>query len=703
MGSLVLAGTSSITTAGGNLTAATINGLQSLTIAAGAGDISFTGAIGATTALQTLTISTARDVSFGSTLRVSGAVVQSAGTGTTTIRGNSGTALGSLALTTSAVVFDTAATMVSGTVAVTAATTLNVSTTLDAGLSTIALIAGTGYTQTSTGSVITRSNASPALSLTVTTGNALLGALSATSGRVAVTASGGNIVDNNDGASVVVNVSASTIALTASGTIGAGNAIEYAAAAVPTATAGSGTPNLQDIATSGGSSGGSAIARLDFGGSSGYVATGFTHVRGSTIYKVGGTVPYGFTAAVLENQLTTTAGYSRSTVNLYRDSVAGKNASATFRYTLPDGNYAVRIYAGHLTTASRLEVQLEGTTSLATASLGANVFTTLEFTTVSVSGGALDVVFRNPTGFTGYWFANGLEIAAVGGLPTAAPQILDGLRFDENGMDDASQQRMQQVTQVGSTLTPELVDEFKALAIANWTSAGLTAEQLSRLTSSTIEIGNLDDEGALGLTGSSRIVLDDDALGYGWYVDSMSETVPEGTMDLLTVLTHEMGHVLGLSDLDGQATPDSLMAGVLQPGQRRTVNAIDLWSDAATAEERDVIAPSDTAASADSTSPVTSDSPINNGDMVDCVDRNDSESDSGLGRMISTDWLRQLSGIDQTDLPATSQPVKVKAQQTLTQPATIGKTVVGPVETQEDLQSLDSLFTDSIQTLSDLD
>ena len=232
----------------------------------------------------------------------------------------------------------------------------------------------------------------------------------------------------------------------------------------------------------------------------------------------------------------------------------------------------------------------------------------------------------------------------------------------------------------------------------------MTVEQLSRLTSSTIEIGNLDDEGALGLTGSSRIVLDDDALGYGWYVGSMSETVPEGTMDLLTVLTHEMGHVLGLSDLDGQATPDSLMAGTLQPGQRRSVSSADLLSGGASAEGRDLIAATDTAAPADSTSLIASGSPINNGDVVVRVDRIDSESDSDLGRMISADWLRQLSGIDQTNLPSTSQPVvKVKAQQTLTQPATIGQSVAGPVETQEDLQLLDSMFTDSIQALGDLD
>ena len=246
------------------------------------------------------------------------------------------------------------------------------------------------------------------------------------------------------------------------------------------------------------------------------------------------------------------------------------------------------------------------------------------------------------------------------------------------------------------------VNQIKALAIANWTNAGLTVEQLSRLTSSTIEIGNLDDEGALGLTGSSRIVLDDDALGYGWYVGSMSETVPERTIDLLTVLTHEMGHVLGLSDLDGQATPDSLMAGTLQPGQRRAVNASDLQSPGESVGGGDLIAPTGVAA------PIDGRDMLSRGDRIEAHSINgvtvvDGGQDSGWARLISADWIRQLSGDDQAAPVVTLQPVvKVKAQRSLTQQESFGQTVAGSVGTHEDLQLLDSLFTDSIQALSDL-
>jgi hypothetical protein len=280
------------------------------------------------------------------------------------------------------------------------------------------------------------------------------------------------------------------------------------------------------------------------------------------------------------------------------------------------------------------------------------------------------------TGFTGYWFANGLEIAAIGGLPTVAPQILDGLRFDENGMDDASQQRMQQVTQVGSTLTSELVDEFKALAIANWTSASLTAEQLSRLTSSTIEIGNLDDEGALGLTGSSRIVLDDDALGYGWYVGSMSETVPDGTMDLLTVLTHEMGHVLGFSDLDGQSTPDSLMAGTLQPGQRRSVSSADLLSGGAGVGTGTGVAVG------------------NSADRLDLTTWTDDDETTLPGSAVP----------EVQELHAAVSPVKLVTKQQ--RPGVLpgqGGVLSVPAKKQDELDLLDDLFANAIDALGGLD
>src|SRR4051812_7427265 len=84
------------------------------------------------------------------------------------------------------------------------------------------------------------------------------------------------------------------------------------------------------------------------------------------------------------------------------------------------------------------------------------------------------------------------------------------------------------------------------------------------------------------------IQLDATASGAGWYVDPTPAEDSEfavsiggtehsagpdspaaGRIDLLTVVMHEMGHVLGLDDLDVQATPHDLMTVSLAPGIRR--------------------------------------------------------------------------------------------------------------------------------------
>ena len=68
---------------------------------------------------------------------------------------------------------------------------------------------------------------------------------------------------------------------------------------------------------------------------------------------------------------------------------------------------------------------------------------------------------------------------------------------------------------------------------------------------------------------SRLIQLDDDALGYGWHVGS--GPVPTSAVDLGTVMRHELGHILGLSDLDPATAGNDLMSGTILPGQRRAV------------------------------------------------------------------------------------------------------------------------------------
>ncbi|MDX1251080.1 MAG: matrixin family metalloprotease [Gammaproteobacteria bacterium] len=98
--------------------------------------------------------------------------------------------------------------------------------------------------------------------------------------------------------------------------------------------------------------------------------------------------------------------------------------------------------------------------------------------------------------------------------------------------------------------------------------------------------------GALGSTTGTTITLDDNAAGHGWYIDYTpylnEEYLPtadanvwkakpgseaEGKMDMLSVLLHEYGHVLGI---EHSADRHASMAATLQPGVRRLPTADEL-------------------------------------------------------------------------------------------------------------------------------
>jgi hypothetical protein len=131
-------------------------------------------------------------------------------------------------------------------------------------------------------------------------------------------------------------------------------------------------------------------------------------------------------------------------------------------------------------------------------------------------------------------------------------------------------------------------------AVAFWAASGLSTAQVAELNAVRYQIETLGD-GVLGLTvlGSSLVSLDATAAGYGWFVDPAAGdavfnsaasgqelqaapgSVAYGRMDLLTVVEHELGHVLGLGDLDPQATPHDLLTQTLAPGIRRLPSVAD--------------------------------------------------------------------------------------------------------------------------------
>src|SRR5262249_12324838 len=108
-------------------------------------------------------------------------------------------------------------------------------------------------------------------------------------------------------------------------------------------------------------------------------------------------------------------------------------------------------------------------------------------------------------------------------------------------------------------------------ALARWEGTGVDISGLR-----TLEIRIVDLPGpALGLASGHTIWLDANAAGWGWFVDQSpwddSEFTTPGNqgeqqrMDLVTVLEHEVGHLLGRGH-----EADGLMAASLAPGTRET-------------------------------------------------------------------------------------------------------------------------------------
>jgi hypothetical protein len=145
-------------------------------------------------------------------------------------------------------------------------------------------------------------------------------------------------------------------------------------------------------------------------------------------------------------------------------------------------------------------------------------------------------------------------------------------------------------------LTAEEVAPVLAEAINLWGDSGISAHDLATLDRVTVRIVSLP-AGYLGGTaiGGETIYLSSDGAGYGWFTSATASmqagsgqglvttgqsTDPSsksgGHEDLLTVILHELGHSLGLKDLDPSRFPTDLMAETLATGVRRLPSNLDL-------------------------------------------------------------------------------------------------------------------------------
>jgi uncharacterized repeat protein (TIGR01451 family) len=114
-------------------------------------------------------------------------------------------------------------------------------------------------------------------------------------------------------------------------------------------------------------------------------------------------------------------------------------------------------------------------------------------------------------------------------------------------------------------LTMQQLQAAVAQGVAAWRAAGVDASTLSNLAQVRVHIGDLPGA-ELGYTAGGDVWIDPTAAGWGW---SIAGTPTAGRMDLVTVVTHELGHVLGFEH-DGAG----VMETALTPGVRLLPEAI---------------------------------------------------------------------------------------------------------------------------------
>jgi len=140
-------------------------------------------------------------------------------------------------------------------------------------------------------------------------------------------------------------------------------------------------------------------------------------------------------------------------------------------------------------------------------------------------------------------------------------------------------------------LTQNVLDAFVVEAVSRLTLAGFVAPSSAMLLESVnFEVADLAG-GVIGLAGQDIVLIDVNAAGYGWFLDKTlyddleftadgnsdiltildSSSRAAGAIDLLSVVMHELGHVLGYEHDSGV----SFMSDTLDPGTRFNLNLTD--------------------------------------------------------------------------------------------------------------------------------
>ena len=151
----------------------------------------------------------------------------------------------------------------------------------------------------------------------------------------------------------------------------------------------------------------------------------------------------------------------------------------------------------------------------------------------------------------------------------------------------AASAAVNQFDAAATEVTQADIDSSVDAILAQWTAAGIIdATELALLSQTKYAVANLTDQ-TLALATADTIYIDLDAAGHGWFIDATPMYSEEftgtaddgllatadsavGRIDLLTVLQHEMLHILGAEHDDA-----GIMSETLETGLRWIADAHD--------------------------------------------------------------------------------------------------------------------------------